>query len=278
MQRKIFYNYIHKILASIVILCAFSSCKKTEESEYYDSPIVESYLNPGEIFTFNVSRQIPFDSNVKISNDDINKLSIEVNDGVSSHILTPISNGNYIDSSIIVAENKNYTATFLFNSKTVKASTYIPSKPKNFKESTTTISLPQIDDNTPHGGFGGTQPNPIVLTWDNPDNSYYLVLIENIEPVLVPIRNLSNKPTTSSKRFRKSPTNINTQEIRTLEFQYFGNHRIILFHVLPDYASLYTSNTTNSQNLTNPSTSITNGYGIFTGLNSDTLYLDIKKQ
>lgn len=53
---------------------------------------------------------------------------------------------------------------------------------------------------------------------------------------------------------------------------------IILYHVLPDYASLYEENTTSSKNLTNPSTSITNGYGIFTGLNSDTLYIDAEEQ
>jgi hypothetical protein len=45
--------------------------------------------------------------------------------------------------------------------------------------------------------------------------------------------------------------------------------------VLPDYASLYSENSTSSQNLTNPSTSIVNGYGIFTGLNADTLYLNV---
>jgi len=54
-------------------------------------------------------------------------------------------------------------------------------------------------------------------------------------------------------------------------------HRIILFHVLPDYASLYDEKISSSQNLTNPSTSITNGYGIFTGLNSDTLYIRVNE-
>ena len=73
--------------------------------------------------------------------------------------------------------------------------------------------------------------------------------------------------------FQKPPTTASGLEIRAMEFQYFGRHRLILFHVLPDYASLYSDSQTSSQNLTNPSTSIMNGYGIFTGLNSDTLYL-----
>jgi hypothetical protein len=65
--------------------------------------------------------------------------------------------------------------------------------------------------------------------------------------------------------------------LRPQEFQYFGKHRLILYHVLPDYASLYSENSTSSQNLTNPSTSIMNGYGIFTGLNSDTLYFTVNE-
>jgi len=57
--------------------------------------------------------------------------------------------------------------------------------------------------------------------------------------------------------------------------EYFGTYRVIIFHVLPDYAKLYEQTNSSSQNLTNPSTSIENGYGIFTGLNSDTLYIEV---
>jgi len=66
--------------------------------------------------------------------------------------------------------------------------------------------------------------------------------------------------------------------INAMEFEYFGTHRIIIYHVLPDYADLYEQNSTSSQNLENPSTSISNGYGIFTGLNSDTLYLEVTEE
>jgi hypothetical protein len=78
--------------------------------------------------------------------------------------------------------------------------------------------------------------------------------------------------------FRKPPTTASGLEINSNEFQYYGKHRLILFHVLPDYASLYSDTQTSSQNLTNPSTSIVNGYGIFTGLNSDTLFINVIKQ
>jgi hypothetical protein len=119
-------------------------------------------------------------------------------------------------------------------------------------------------------------PDPVTLTWDNEDDSYYIVVIENMESTLDPIRDFGDD-TPPGNIFRKPPTTSSGLQLRPQEFQYFGKHRLILYHVLPDYASLYSEKTTSSQNLTNPSTSIMNGYGIFTGLNSDTLYLKVNE-
>jgi hypothetical protein len=131
---------------------------------------------------------------------------------------------------------------------------------------------------TPTAGGGMWQmPTPIDLTWDNDDESYYIVVVENMEEVLDPVRNFGDSIDVPMGRFNKSPTTSSGLEMRAQEFTYFGHHRLILYHVLPDYASLYDRTTSSSQNLTNPSTSITNGYGIFTGLNADTLYMTVEE-
>jgi len=119
-------------------------------------------------------------------------------------------------------------------------------------------------------------PDPVSLTWNNPDGSNYIVVIENMEKTLTAIRDFGSN-TRPGNMFRKAPTTSSGIEIQSMEFQYYGKHRLILYHVLPDYASLYSDKQSSSQNLTNPSTSIMNGYGIFTALNSDTLYLNVKK-
>jgi hypothetical protein len=119
-------------------------------------------------------------------------------------------------------------------------------------------------------------PDPISLTWYNPDASNYIVVIENMESTLTAIRDFGDN-VRPGNIFRKAPTTSSGIEIQSMEFQYYGKHRLILYHVLPDYASLYSDKQFSSQNLTNPSTSILNGYGIFTALNSDTLYLTVKK-
>lgn len=266
-----------KIQSFIIIVLFFvtlMSCKK-ETVEFTDSPVIEAYIEPGNYLRVSVTRQIPFSSTVQYSADDINNLQITVAYNNLTHVLTPLGNGQYIDSLSAIAAGTHYDLSFTFNKKQVAAYTYIPTKPLSVTQTTTTIAITKQDSTTPK--FTGTPPDPITFTWANPDASYYLIYVENIETgTLIPIRSFKNF-TPPANRFRKQPVTLNTQDIRSNEFQYYGRHRIILYHVLPDYATLYDQTNTSSQNLTNPSTSITNGYGIFTGLNADTLYVLVKQ-
>ncbi len=261
------------IVFSCLALLSQVACQKSEVSEFTDTPIIEAYLEPGNYLSVKISRQIPFSGSVQYSGDDIDNLALTVTYNGENHILTPLGNGVYIDSTIIVTEGGNYSVSFQFNSKSVTAYTYVPSKPQNITQSATSIAIEKIDTSSgPPTQI--SMPDPIEINWTNTDGSYYLILVENIESTLEPIRDFGDN-TPPGNRFRKSPTNLGVEEIQAMEFQYYGTHRIILYHVLPDYATLYDNNSTSSQNLSNPSTSIVNGYGIFTGLNSDTLYVEV---
>jgi hypothetical protein len=261
----------------LLLISALPACIKKDYSEFTDTPIIESYLRPGDYLNLQVSRQIPFSSNVRYSADSIDNLAIRVIHNDKTYTLTSAGNGKYIDSNLIVKEGETYNLSFTYNSRNVSAYTEIPSKPKDFKQSAISIYVDRMDSTSgPPAGGMGAMAEPVTLKWDNSDASYYIVIIENLEAVLDPIRNFGeNAP--PGKMFKKSPTTAAGIQLRPQEFQYFGKHRIILYHVLPDYAALYNENTSSSQNLTNPSTSIMNGYGIFTGMNADTLYLTVKE-
>ncbi|MBK6344931.1 MAG: hypothetical protein IPF68_03165 [Bacteroidales bacterium] len=255
-------------------LMVTGSCNKDESQAFTDTPIVEAYLTPGNYLKVKISRQVPFLSDVKYTNDDIDKLLIAVNYNDSQHLLTAIDSGWYIDSSILVKESDIFNLSFTFNSKEVSAYTYIPSKPENVTQSAVKVYVPRMDSAS--GPPTGTMSDPVEISWSNEDESYYLVVVENIETTLDPIFDFDDDDRPGN-RFRKSPTNSAFESIRPMDFQYFGTHRIIVYHVLPDYAALYDQNSTSSMNLTNPSTSISNGYGIFTGMSSDTLYIEVKE-
>jgi hypothetical protein len=263
------------IIFNLILIIVSTSCVKRDFSEFTDTPIIESYLRPGDYLNVKVSRQIPYSADVKYSDENLDFLNIKVQYNNKTNTLTSLGDGKYIDSSLIVKEGETYNLSFTFNSRNVVAYTQIPLKPTNFVSSENSISVNRmsISSGMPTGG-PGSMPQPVTLTWDNGDESYYIVIIENMEATLDPIRDFGDA-TPPGNMFRKTPTTASGLQLRPQEFQYFGRHRLILYHVLPDYASLYSDNTTSSQNLTNPSTSILNGYGIFTGLNSDTLYFKV---
>jgi hypothetical protein len=263
-----------KIIGIVTVVSSLYSCEKESTASFTDFPIIEGYLEVDSQFTVTISRQIPFDDVVEYSADDINNLSISVELNQQSYRLEPLGEGKYINKTLIVAEGDNYDLAFTFNDKNVTAYTNIPSKPINYIQSATTMYIEKVDITTGPPTGQPVQPDPIELNWTNNDNSFYLILVENLETTLDPIRDFGDR-TPPGNRFRKIPTTSNFDQIRSNEFQYFGTHRVILYHVLADYATLYDENSTSSQNISNPSTSIVNGYGIFTGLNSDTLYVNV---
>lgn len=267
----------YKVFIPLIVSLSILGCNDEENIEFTDWAIIESYIHSGDYFNVSIKRQIPFSDGVTYSSDDINNLSILVKHNNIDYLLEPLGDGLYVDSNLIVAEGDEYELTFYFNSEKVYAYTYIPSKPKNFTQSVTEISMTRMDSNFTPGSGSMEMPDPVELTWSNPNNDYYLAIVENMESTLDPIRDFGDE-TPPGNFFRKPPTNSSGTELRPMEFQYFGTHRIILYHVLPDYAALYNNSSTSSQNLTNPSTSITNGYGIFTGLNADTLYIEVKEK
>ncbi len=261
------------------ILVLLTSCVKRDNSEFTDIPVIESYLKPGYCLSLTVSRQLPFSSNVKYASDDIDNLTITVTNNDVDHILKPLGSGVYVDSSLIIAEGERYDLSFSYNSMVVSAYTEVPSKPVNYRQSDDEISVMRMDSTwTPVGSGMFERPDPLELSWTNDDDTYYILVVENMEETLDPVRDFGSDEEIPMGRFRKSPTTASGVRMMSQEFEYFGTHRLILFHVLPDYASLYDRNSTSSQNLTNPSTSIINGYGIFTGLNADTLYLEVLEQ
>lgn len=262
------------ILSLIVSFCTLVSCNKETGMEYTDSPIIEAYLLPGDYLNVTIRRQTPFSTNVVYSSDDIDHLEVWVTYNGSDYLMTPMGDGVYQTEAITVQEGDVYTVSFEFDSKNVSAYTYVPSKPANMTQSDTEMEIERVDSTTMPSM--NAMPDPINIYWDNPENLYYLMIVENTESVLDPIRDFGDDGPPDNV-FRKQPTQGSSEELRPMEFQYYGLHRVILYHVLPDYAALYDENSTSSQNITNPSTSIVNGYGIFTGLNSDTLYINIKE-
>lgn len=271
---------ISRMTFSLILCFGFifilSSCD-TEETllAFNDIPVVESYLITTKPVSIQITRKTPYDANVALSADDLNLLQVKVLYNDQIRLIPSVGNGEYKDLTFIPQEGVNYKLEFEFSGQTVSSSTEILSKPENYKQSVTQIQMPGIDFST-RPPTRPAMPDPVKLSWTNGDNSYYMVVIENMETAPTAINDYGDREP-PGRFFRNAPTQSNQYEIQSMQFQYYGRHRLILYHLNADYAALYNDTGNSSQNLTNPTTNIENGLGIFTGINADTLLLNVIK-
>ena len=268
-----------------LLIVFLSSCAELDNGivDTNAKPVVEGYLSPGTPVLIRIYKEIPY-AEVTTANANkevpIENLKITLKGPESSVVLTSVGGGVYsAPSSFKIIVGKEYSMKFDYNGMGISASTIIPTKPLNYSADKDLITRQAIDLSQGGGGMGGrpggnfTQASNLTLTWFNPANDYFISVIENLETNPVEIVKFPVDPTRvrPDVRFRNEPVQGTSVQIRAQNFQYFGYHRVILFKLNPDYVALYKRNGNTTQNISTPPTTIINGLGIFTGVNSDTL-------
>ena len=233
--------------------------------------VVESYLYAGDsVISVKVTKALPFSEDTLDATEYITSLTLQVN----GKTLAETEPGIYRLSlgSGRIQPDSSYTLKFRFFSDTISSKTSIPAKPTNLRISATTIYTSRI---TSTGGFPGNPMEDVSLSWDNTDASYYYLTIEYLESTFDYINTAMETYDLPRAQSISPLQSAGTRLGRNLQF--FGHYRIVLFKVNKDFADLYQHITSNSNNITNPVTSITNGYGVFTGMSSDTVILQVKE-
>lgn len=244
------------------------------------TPVIEAYIYAGlPIDSVRITQSISYaqsDSNAF----NLDNLSPVISDGTDTYLLQSIGNGYYQNLDLIIQAETSYQLSFEYKDKQIRAVTYIPA------EKPAQISMDRIEmERIEAGSFpnpGALEPvDPIDISWDNSEGDFYYVLISNLEddPSYINefLRQRLEENGLSGRFMRISEPGImdfypiNPQR----DLQQFGEHRVIVFRVNPEYAALYESSSSSTLNISEPPTNISNGLGIFTGLNSDTLYFDV---
>jgi hypothetical protein len=254
-------------------LLAATACTKTNNSDSLTpKAVVEGYLIKGELIQVKVSEE-SITGTVDSPLVTINDLSLTVINNGISYSLSAMGNGIYENPALIATAGETYQLQFEYNNKTITAETTIPGKPTGFTGSATTLTPPE----PPTAGTMPARPEPVVFTWNNPSNDYHLMVVQCIENNPVEISTGAVR-IGGSRVFRTEPTQNSTQNLMPMQFKYYGLHEVILYRILPEYAALYEDNGDNSNNLTAPPGNITNGLGIFTGVNyADKLYITVEQ-
>lgn len=255
------------------------SCTKEDatNNDVTDVAVVQSYIEPNNPIRVKLTKMLPFVEGGNTGVQTIDDAQVFIEHNGTSFLLSPIANkhGQYecLDNNLQIIASETYKLSFDYNDYTVMAITSIPTKPENTSLST---SVYYIDPNAT--GPGSSAPDPMLVNWSNPDNEYHLVVVEYLESTYSPIN--ANLDPALYDQFRKvstDPINDNSTNLTTRQhLLFFGNYRIIIYKINEEYVNLYENISQSTLNMTEPTTNVENGVGIFSGMNSDTLFLKVK--
>ena len=252
-----------------------------------DKPIIQAYLAPSQPVKLTAFTEIPYtDADGDGKSQPITGLTITIKDN-NGKVFTLIDKGNGTYESAsnekIGGAGTSYTLELEYKGRKVQAVTTIPDKPKDFKINKSLVYRTKID--LSGGGFPGGNPfgsndenTPIDATWTNPDKATYFVAAVNVTENPEQVIKLPDGREIPRRRFTNEPVSGTSSSLNIQNFEYFGDYRVVLYRVNEDYVALYQSGGTTSQNLSTPPTSISNGLGIFTGINADTLLLEVRRK
>ncbi|WNJ18425.1 DUF4249 family protein [Pontibacter sp. G13] len=258
----------------IPVLLLLTGCDSLDlQTADADIPVVQAYLQPDSPIEVEIWRQLIFQSE-DTTQMFLTDLGVFLSNGDDTYHLVHTDSGRYTHEDIVVSPGQQWTLSFTYRDKEVGANTLIPGKPENFQSSGSTIEVFSFG-----GGFGGgtppSPPEPIDLTWDNPEGNYHMIVVENTEEDPELINEDTDRP---PRNFRNAPTQSSSQELNPFTFNYYGRHRVILYQLNPEYAALYEQLGTSSLDIVAPPSNISEGLGIFTGIHTDTLFVEVVPQ
>ena len=268
------------LIASIAFASVMTGCTDNDyqPAQEADVAVVEAYLEPGHEINVYLSKMVPY---ITESADSVQKpiesVDVYIKHNDMDFLLEPAEEdpGRYVclDSGLVLVPGDEYELSFDYHDNTVSAMTTIPVKPAG------TGLYPDVLQINPNDMRPGMMQNKVTVYWDNPDNGYFLIVTEYLDSAYTPInpyfdpeifddyRKVSTKPVADYSY------DLDTRR----QLLFFGRYRVIVYKVNEEYVNLYENISQSSLNLTEPLTNVENGLGIFTGVNSDTLLLEVQK-
>ncbi|MCJ8209606.1 DUF4249 domain-containing protein [Mucilaginibacter sp. RS28] len=250
------------------MIALIASCKKENTVDNATKPVVIGYLIPGQSISLRVYSQKGL-SDTATYGTPITGLTPSVSDGSKTVQLTDSGNGIYTYNDLsFVSSGKTYQLKFTYNSLPVTATTSVPSKPVGFTASKTLINLPTGSTISPQA----TDSIAVTFKWKNPDSLYHVIVFKNDDSSPFNIHPQFN----AAVNFTINAKKAEYYNVYYRTFNYIGIYRAILWSVSEDYINMLKTNAnTSSQRLTDAPTNIINGYGIFSGMQSDTIKLQL---
>jgi hypothetical protein len=285
-------KYFTVRLIYLLTVISVVGCTKNENYQNSDNLIVlEGYLYQGSpVDSIHITKAVTFESEDTIY-PPVNDASVYIEWNDKKYELENIDSGFYkypgIDLDIKVGEK--YNISILYKGKETTSSTVVPTIPQEIAISGTTLYVDTTFTFTMPGS-SDENSDGITITWDNPDNDYFFVVIENTDPNASDIEFSTGSfpgggfggpggaPSGDMFRFRSSPFKGNEYTINSRSLEKYGKHGVKIYRVNQEYADLYENRQQDSRNLTEPITNVKGGLGIFTAFSySETEFSVVNK-
>ncbi len=261
------FSPFNLLAACLALFACDSGSPLLPESEML---VVRAYLYSGEPV-----RDIQLTSTYAITSEDtvgqpLNDATVTLEKAgrVYPLALTPGDSGYYhhAGNDLNVEVGDHFKITVVRNGQTATATTDIPAAPNNVQISATEFVVSSTPFDT----------SSITVSWDNPDESFYFVTVENIEAVRTPIEDRGFPFPRGAAFLRSRPIRESSYAIRRFDLTYLGQHRVRVYKVNQEYANLYAFGQQDSRNLNEPLTNIENGLGVFAGFSSAEVRFSVK--
>ncbi len=258
------------IIGLLFLSFGIYSCKEEIRTDLNDKILVESFIKHGQLHNTIEIRLFSPLSDVEPAPlfTPVNTQILNLSKNVS---LFPEFESTGVfklnSESLRLGEEDILELRINYNDETIIATTTIPNRTFSINLSNPDLKINYVVD---------AIPNRITLRWEPefaPD--YYLVEIDTAtnNPVAINPDRINSDPENPYINRIGIPFSGSEIEISYPAVTHFGRHRVVLYHISKDFYDLYNNPVQGSYNKLNQS--VINGLGIFTAMNSDTIYFRV---
>jgi hypothetical protein len=270
-------NTIIKIYTGLFLAFLIAGCTNTEDVQKDDLVVVEGYLFQGEqVDSIHLTNTVSFNSGDTIY-PPVTDATVTIKNNSNDYVLKNIGNGyySYDGTGLQIIVGDTYSLKITSGDQSITSSTIVPSIPENVVISDTILSIDTTFTFGPPSQRDTTQQSGITITWSNPDDDYFFIVIQSTDSTSADIvYNTGNMPggftpptgsgTNRGFNYRSEPFKGTSYTINSQSLTKYGMHRLRVYRVNQEYADLYENRQQDSRNLTEPITNIVNGLGVFT--------------
>lgn len=245
------------------------ACTETETLETIDEISIQAYLFAGQPLTgIKIGRVIPLDSTqAEAAPTDLEPVVRD--EAGNRYVLTyQADDTTYAHEALVIESGQRYWLELAYQDKLITAETFVPAATDSIEISDTSIGRVQVNDFADLQNQ--TRPDPVEVSWTEVGDAYYFVSVSNTESDPTPIVTLFDEGE-GPRRF-VDQTEPSTETFYVLnafqDITHYGNHKVEVFTVNPEYVALYEDNSSGAGSINEIRTNIVNGFGIFTGVNS----------